>query len=196
MDTDHTPKTLLASSIPELETNFETINMYFLCDEECAASGSCVSWVEPVLCVSLEEGSLSYARVAHDDDLTVDAMVVGVHWVGGPPRRRERELLYTDHHQDNRSHLPYMDLSVNRFGLAQLSFSKISAIPMFSSIVKSIIVTWLIFSTPVTLRGTQTQHPSLSGGDIQMKTSQACTRVTLRLLSQGTCATQHVRKDS
>ncbi len=89
-DTDHTPKTLLASSIPELKTNPEAIDVDLLCDEESAAGGSGILWVELVLCVSLKEGSLSYAGVAHDDDLAVDAMVVGVHWVGGPPRRRER----------------------------------------------------------------------------------------------------------
>jgi hypothetical protein len=86
-DKYHASKTLLASRIPELETNLEAVDMDLLGDEKGAAGGGGVFWVESVLGVSVKERGFAYARVAHDDDFRVDAMVVagvdvGVHGGG------------------------------------------------------------------------------------------------------------------
>lgn len=86
--TDHAPKALLASSVPELEADLEAVDMDLLCDEKGAASGGGVLWLELVLSVPLEEGGLADARITHHNDLGVDAVVdamveagadVGVH---------------------------------------------------------------------------------------------------------------------
>jgi hypothetical protein len=51
--TDHTAKTFLASSVPELETNLDTVDGNLLGDEKSTGCGGGVLWVELVLSVSL-----------------------------------------------------------------------------------------------------------------------------------------------
>ncbi len=51
--TNHTTEALLASSVPELETNLDTIQGNFLCHEKSTGSGCGVLRVEFVLSVSL-----------------------------------------------------------------------------------------------------------------------------------------------
>ena len=87
----HTPESLLTGSVPQLEANFDAINIHLLCDEESAAGGSSVLWIELVLGIALKKTSFANAwkamrnevgremiltRVAHNDDLAIDAMVI------------------------------------------------------------------------------------------------------------------------
>ncbi len=57
----HTPESLLTGSVPQLEANFEAINVDLLCDEESAAGGSSVLWIELVLGIALKETSFANA---------------------------------------------------------------------------------------------------------------------------------------
>lgn len=84
--TDHTPKSLLASSVPELQPHLDTAHYHFLRDEQRAARRGCIFRVEFVLNVAVEERRLANTRTAHDNNLGVDAAVdgEGVHG-GGPP---------------------------------------------------------------------------------------------------------------
>ena len=51
--TNHATEALLASSVPELETNLDTIHGNFLCDEKSTGSGCGVLGVVFVLRISL-----------------------------------------------------------------------------------------------------------------------------------------------
>lgn len=162
----HATKTLLTSSVPELEADFEAVDEDFLGDEEGAAGGGCVFWVESVLGVSVEEGGFANARVAHDDDFGVDAMVVagvdvGVHG-GGRTGAAISALAFQVHHLT-------------------------SWLARFASPGQKCHVRYSYLSTPATLPEIQTQPPSLSDGGTPTRMSQACTRVMFGLLSQGTC---------
>lgn len=83
--TDHAAKTLLPSSVPELQAYLEAIDHDFLGHKQSPAGGGGVVGVELVLDVPAQEGRLAHTSTPHDHDFGIDATVQrkGVH--GGQP---------------------------------------------------------------------------------------------------------------
>jgi hypothetical protein len=65
--TNHTTEALLASSVPELETDLDTIHGNFLCYKKSTGSGCGVLGVVFVLSVSLQEAGLAHALLQGTD---------------------------------------------------------------------------------------------------------------------------------
>ena len=133
-----------------------------LCDKEGAAGGCGVLWVELALGIALEETCLANARVTHDDDLAVDAVVnegrISLHGEGRPAAQRKKK----------------------RFEADKLNWAK-------SALMASTRTTRDILSTPATLPGTQIRPPSLSAAGTQTRTSPAYTPATSHPSSPGIC---------
>ena len=91
----HTPESLLTGSVPQLEANLEAMDIDLLCNKEGAAGGCSVLWVELALGIALEETSLANARVTHDNDLAVDAVVnegrISLHGEGRAAAQRKKK---------------------------------------------------------------------------------------------------------
>lgn len=72
----HAPKSLLTCSIPQLQAYLEPVNVHLLRYKKSTARRCRVLGVEPVLGITLQQTSFTDARVAHYDNLAVDALFI------------------------------------------------------------------------------------------------------------------------